>query len=383
MKTKIAMFNLNRKSTFRTTLLALMLPLILGGAGFLGSPAWAAEPQYGGSITFLDGYGGRFPPIQWDPSKGVWTVGVYVEPYYETLLATDFVKYGPRGTNEYPSYHSQGAIEELLTGRLAESWSVPDETTLIFKLRQGIMWQAKPGVMESRELTAEDVVYSFKRNLADAFTWGAHAKIESITAKDKYTVEFKLESWIADWYLWFGYASWGAAAIYPEEVVDAGIGEWRNHTGTGILAHYQFDGFIAEFVSILGSNQGQERGRATLYGIEIHGTTGTLFLPGATWDGPDIYYHPHSHPTLPGDDLWEVLVDNTLSAREKWLNAHHRSARAMIDMIDGKPPEYELCLGPAARIGTEMAVATRVSHIKGARGPFPLEEKGDPFETWK
>ncbi len=179
MKSKIAILNnpsswlfnqksernqMNRqksKSTFSTTLLALMLALILGGAGFLGSPAWAAEPQYGGSITFLDGYGGRFPPTQWDPAKGVWTVGVYVEPYYETLLATDFVKNGPRGTNEYPSYHSQGAIEELLTGRLAESWSVPDETTLIFKLREGIMWQAKPGVMESRELTAEDVAYSF------------------------------------------------------------------------------------------------------------------------------------------------------------------------------------------------------------------------------
>ena len=39
MKTKIAMFNLNSKSTFSTTLLAL----ILGGAGFLGNPAWAAE----------------------------------------------------------------------------------------------------------------------------------------------------------------------------------------------------------------------------------------------------------------------------------------------------------------------------------------------------
>ena len=243
------MENLKSKSTFSATLLALILALIMGAIVFLGSPAAAQEPQYGGTITFLDGYGGRFPPTQWDPSKGVWTVGVYVEPYYETLLATDFVKYGPRGTNEYPSYHSQGAIEELLTGRLAESWSVPDETTLIFKLRQGIMWQAKPGVMKSRELTAEDVVYSFKRNLADAFTWGAHAKIESITATDKYTVEFKLESWIADWYLWFGYASWGAAAIYPKEVVDAGIGDWRNHTGTGMGPFFLEDVVEGSYVS--------------------------------------------------------------------------------------------------------------------------------------
>ena len=36
IKSKIAMFNLNRKSTFRSTLLALMLALILGRGRLLG-----------------------------------------------------------------------------------------------------------------------------------------------------------------------------------------------------------------------------------------------------------------------------------------------------------------------------------------------------------
>ena len=56
-----------------------MLALLLGGAGFLGSPAWAAEikgfsseaaknagPQYGGTLTFWKD-GGQGPPNSWDP----------------------------------------------------------------------------------------------------------------------------------------------------------------------------------------------------------------------------------------------------------------------------------------------------------------------------
>ena len=172
------------KSTFSATLLALILALILGVAGFLDRPVWAAEPQYGGTITFLDGYGAAFPPSTCDPATGVWTA-IYLEPYFEPLLASDIEKYGPCGTNEYPFYHSQGAPEYLLKGLLAESWSLPDEKTMIFKLRQGIMYQGKPGEMASRELTAEDVVSSYKRNIGLEARWGQYKEMESITATDK------------------------------------------------------------------------------------------------------------------------------------------------------------------------------------------------------
>ena len=175
MKTKIAMFNLNSKSTFSTTLLALMLALILGGAGFLGSPAWAAEiigfsseaaknagPQYGGSITFLDGYGGAQPPTTWHKGEGGhWSSGIYHEPMYETLLAADVERFGPRGSGVDGTLHSSmGPPLDFVKGKLAERWSLPDANTIIFNLRRGVMWPGKPGVMESREVTAEDVVYS-------------------------------------------------------------------------------------------------------------------------------------------------------------------------------------------------------------------------------
>ena len=146
MKSKIAMFNLNRKSTFSTTLLALMLALILGGAGFLGSPAWAAEitgfsseaaknagPQYGGTITFLDGYGAAQPPKTWHKGEGaLWATGIYHEPMYETLLSADFERFGPRGSGVDGTLHSSmGPPLDFVKGKLAERWSLPDANTII------------------------------------------------------------------------------------------------------------------------------------------------------------------------------------------------------------------------------------------------------------
>ena len=242
MKSKIAMFNLNSKSTITATLLAL----ILGGAGFLGSPAWAAEiigfsseaaknagPQYGGTITFLDGYGATYPPTAWHKGKGsLWTTGIYHEPMYETLMAADIEKLGPRGSGVSDFYHSQGFPLDLLTGRLAESWSLPDANTIIFNLRRGVMWSGKPGVMESRELTAEDVAYSF--------TFGRYehrqdvgGKWQSITATDKYTVEIKMEGFLAEWYHTFGYAAWAESSIVPRELTDEYMKDWKNHVGLG------------------------------------------------------------------------------------------------------------------------------------------------------
>ena len=34
---------------------------------------------------------------------------------------------------------------------------------IILKLRKGVMWQEKPGVMKARELVADDVVYAINR----------------------------------------------------------------------------------------------------------------------------------------------------------------------------------------------------------------------------
>ena len=129
MKPKIAMFNPNRKSTFRSTLLALILG---GGAGFLGSPAWAAEPEYGGTLT-VTGELVLYPPASWDPAEWIWTSMIWTEPFLQSLLLGDFAKNGPRGTNEWHYQGYAGAPYHLVKGLLAESWTVPDNKTIIFK----------------------------------------------------------------------------------------------------------------------------------------------------------------------------------------------------------------------------------------------------------
>ena len=68
---------------------------------------------------------------------------------------------------------------------------------------------------------------------------------------------------------------------------------------------------------------------------------------------------------------------------KEWVNAHHRMARSLLDLLDGKEPEYELCMGKAVRVPVEMAIATRLAHIRGARVPFPVTEPGNPFDSWR
>ena len=163
--------------------------------------------------------------------------------------------------------------------------------------------------------------------------------------------------------------------------------------GNGIVVHYQFESFTAEFSSTWASSTAWEHGESLPYGIVMHGTAGTLCLPGPTYDGPDLYQHRFTHPfgptwgnphpTLAGAEPWQVLAHEQVEGLQKWINAHHRMARSLLDTLDGKQPAYELCVGPDARRLVEMAIAARLAHIRGARVSFPVAETGNPFANWR
>ena len=53
-----------------------------------------------------------------------------------------------------------------IEGDLAESWQQANDTTYVFKLKKGVRFHAKPPV-NGRELTAEDVRYTYERILTD------------------------------------------------------------------------------------------------------------------------------------------------------------------------------------------------------------------------
>src|SRR5437660_8111046 len=85
---------------------------------------------------------------------------------------------------------------------LAESWTQPNDTTYIFKLKKGVRWHPKPPV-NGRELTADDVKYTYERFLS--ITGNPNKPVleyvDKIDAVDKYTVKFTLKepnAWFLD-----------------------------------------------------------------------------------------------------------------------------------------------------------------------------------------
>src|SRR6059036_4035990 len=85
---------------------------------------------------------------------------------------------------------------------LAESWSQPNDRTYVFKLRNGVRWHNKPPV-NGRELTAEDVKYTYERFLTIKGNPNRYLleAVEKIDTPDKSTVVFKLKepnAWFID-----------------------------------------------------------------------------------------------------------------------------------------------------------------------------------------
>ena len=129
-----------------------------------------------------------------------------------------------------------------LEGDLAESWSQPNETTYVFKLRRGVRWHPKPPV-NGRELTADDVVYTIDRFLTTKGHANAHMlkAVDKVEAVDKHTVKFTLK----EPYAWFldTLASPMVAAIVAKDSADrfGDLKKPESFIGTGpwMLDSYQ------------------------------------------------------------------------------------------------------------------------------------------------
>lgn len=148
--------------------------------------------------------------------------------------------------------------------------------------------------------------------------------------------------------------------------------------GNGIKAYYQFAaGCAADFESYQGD------GKEIPYRIDIHGTAGTISIPGPMSNQPDIYFHPLVNPGLINDPRWEVIPAEPAPDDHKWVKAHHRMARSMVAMLRGQTPEFELVQAPNARIYLEMGMMAHASHMAGARVNWPLGYANNPFDTWQ
>jgi len=176
--------------------------LTVAGATLAPSLARAQTPKRGGTISVR-----TWDPPHFDPFQTI---------SYKTHIALSFThsrllrhKAGPGVTpGTFP-----------IEGDLAESWTQPNETTYIFKLRKGVKWHNKPPV-NGRELTADDVVFSVNHFLTVKGNANAYMlkSVDKVEAVDKYTVKFTLK----EPFVWFldMISNPHAVAIVAKEVLE-------------------------------------------------------------------------------------------------------------------------------------------------------------------
>lgn len=211
------------------------LAAIAAGVGLALAAAPVAaqteKPQYGGKLEIGTVYV-TLSALSWDMADWNWKQNHDMGQMYETLFAADLSK-SKRLGGKHPFIADAWLPTDAIRGELAERWSWKENPLrLEVHLRKGVMFPAKPGVMAARELTAEDVVFSFNRlekspkkipNYFDHVT-----KVEAL---DKHTVQFTFKDFFSEWDYRFG---WGYySGIMPKEVADAGAGNWKNVNGTG------------------------------------------------------------------------------------------------------------------------------------------------------
>jgi peptide/nickel transport system substrate-binding protein len=139
----------------------------LAGAALAPARVRAETPKRGGTLSLRT----------WDP------------PHFDHMLTIAYKTHIPLTfTHSRLLRHKAGPNVTPGTfpieGDLAESWTQPNETTYVFKLRRGVRWHAKPPV-NGRELTAEDVVYTVNRFLtvkgnANAYMLKSVDKVEAV-----------------------------------------------------------------------------------------------------------------------------------------------------------------------------------------------------------
>ena len=242
-------------------ILAVLFGLVLAATGLWASPAGEEEPaaatekemvmdpatgkmvtapEYGGTLTYA--WGGRVSDNV-DPLAVGFEAGWLIDGVNEKLALGDWAL-----DREVFDWTDNFVPTHVLTGNLAESWETPDPVTYVFHIRQGVHYALNPDseasrLVNGRELTADDVVYTYQRNTAQGdFTErpaqpdaAFNLPWESIEATGKYTVVMKLTEPSLDALQPILNAAWNW--ILPPEVIEqyGNYEDWKNVVGTGPL----------------------------------------------------------------------------------------------------------------------------------------------------
>ena len=243
--------------TFAVALVLVLSATGLWAAGAEEEPAAAADkeyvtdpttgkavsaPEYGGTLTISKQHG--FPPNADPYFASAWATLTILHGVLEPLSIGDWAI--DRDEFDWANFASPLFG---LRGALAESWDISEDgLTYTIHIRQGVHFHDRPPV-NGRELTADDVEYTFHRNLGNVLTGTEFSEaeptpglwydgwdtmpIESITATDKWTVVFKLTR--PDARALRSIIGNVVHYIVAREVIEeyGDMKDWRNVVGTG------------------------------------------------------------------------------------------------------------------------------------------------------
>ena len=223
-------------------LLVVALPLFASGEEEATAPAMegTSEPQYGGTITVLNFLTDALGVP--DPHYGSGSTAIK-NMVGERIQVGDVHQFGIRGNGAFAFTDDAGLPLPYKMGGVAESWEVTSDK-LILKVRDGIMWSGKTinDVMEPREVTAEDIVFTYRRWFDEAtgrggyirgLDWIKKPEVEAVYALDEDTVVFETNYYNGNW---DGTLQGGGGQLYAPESYAASEPDkltWENMIGTG------------------------------------------------------------------------------------------------------------------------------------------------------
>jgi peptide/nickel transport system substrate-binding protein len=196
----------------------------------------ADKPQYGGTIV-------AYTSTNWqdfDEIIGSPITFNHTMRFTNQELWTGDWSAGPAGTNENPDGGSR--VMTYKVGDLAESWNFDgwDAGKLVFNIRKGVHWALNTDseasrLVNGREVTADDVVFSFKQVITTPTSyihlmypqlWDA-----KVYAQDKYTFVVEGPTPTSIWVL----RVTDFFHVVPHEVVEkyGNMRNWRNSVGSG------------------------------------------------------------------------------------------------------------------------------------------------------
>ena len=208
-------------------------------------------PKYGGVLKLALGAS----PGEFDNLYG-WRAQVTSAFTNDELWIGDWAK-GPAGTNECGWTDVMLDLYDDKAGGIAESWDFSEiaEAKITWHIRKGIYWALDPDneasrLVGGRELTADDVVWTFNRALTDPtayiYTAAPGLRDTEVTAPDKYTVITKMTSLdqVEQGLRRFG----DFCAIYAADAGEqyGGFSDWRNQVSNGpfILTDFVADSSV-------------------------------------------------------------------------------------------------------------------------------------------